>query len=61
MKNPVGVRTFAMMPKRWIVERTFAWLVRSRRLTKEYEGLPETTETWVRIAMFHLMLKRLAR
>ncbi len=61
VKNPVGVRTFAMMPKRWIVERTFAWLVRSRRLTKEYEGLPETTEAWVRIAMFHLMLKRLAR
>lgn len=61
VKKPVGVRTFAVLPKRWIVERTFAWLGRGRRLSKEYEGLPETTEAWVRIAMTHLMLKRLAR
>ena len=52
---------FAVLPKRWIVERTFAWQGRSRRLSKDYEALCETTETWIRIAMTHLMVKRLAR
>jgi len=61
VKKPVGVRTFAVLPKRWIVERTFAWLGRSRRLSKEYEGLPETSEALIRIAMIHFMLKRLTR
>jgi putative transposase len=51
---------FVVLPKRWIVERTFAWLGRSRRLSKDYEGLCETVETWIYIAMSHLMLKRLA-
>jgi putative transposase len=51
---------FVVLPKRWIVERTFAWLGRCRRLSKDYEGLPETGEAWVHIAMIHLMLKRLA-
>ena len=60
VKKPQAATTFAVLPKRWIVERTFAWLGRSRRLSKDYEGLPETTEEWVRIAMIHLMLKRLA-
>ena len=41
------------------VERTLAWLSRCRRLSKYYEELPETGEAWVRIAMVHLMLKRL--
>ena len=45
---------------RWIVERTFGWLNRSRRLSKDFEALPETTETWIRIAMIHLMVRRLA-
>ncbi len=61
VKKPAGTRTFAVLPKRWIVERTFAWLGRSRRLSKDYEGLPDTSETLIRIAMVHLMLKRLTR
>jgi len=51
---------FQVLPKRWIVERTFGWLNRSRRLSKDYEQLPETEEAWVYAAMTRLMLKRLA-
>ena len=51
---------FVVLPKRWIVERTFGWLGRSRRLSKDYEALCETTETWIFIAMIYLMTKRLA-
>ncbi len=58
--KPPGQKGFAVLPKRWIVERTFAWLGRCRRLSKDYEGLPETSEAWVHVAMIHLMLKRLA-
>lgn len=60
VKRSPGTRGFAVLPRRWVVERTFAWLGRSRRLSKDYEGLPATSETWIRIAMIHLMLKRLA-
>ena len=52
---------FVVLPKRWIVERTFGWLGRSRRLSKDYEGLCETVEAWILIAMIYLMTKRLAR
>ena len=58
--RPVGAKGWVLLPKRWIVERTFAWLGRSRRLSKDYEALPETHEAWVHVAMIHLMLKRLA-
>jgi transposase len=51
---------FAVLPQRWIVERTFAWLVRNRRLAKHWEGLPATMETWIYLAMSRLMIKRLA-
>ena len=51
---------FVVLPKRWIVERTFAWLGRSRRLSKDYEALCETVEAWILIAMIYLMTKRLA-
>jgi putative transposase len=60
VKKPEGATTFAVLPKRWIVERTFAWLGRCRRLSKDYEGLPATSEAWIHVAMIHLMLKRLA-
>jgi putative transposase len=51
---------FQVLPKRWIVERTFAWLGRHRRLSKDYERLCETTETWIYLAMTRLMLRRLS-
>ena len=52
---------FHVLPHRWIVERTFAWIGRSRRLSKDYEYVPATSETWIYLAMSRLMLKRLAR
>ena len=57
-RNPHS-HPFEVLPRRWVVERTLAWLSRCRRLSKDYEELPETGETWVHIAMVHLMLKRL--
>jgi putative transposase len=60
VKKPAGATTFAVLPKRWIVERTFAWLGRCRRLSKDYEALPATSEAWIHVAMIALMLKRLA-
>jgi putative transposase len=50
---------FRPLPKRWVVERTFGWLGRSRRLSKDYERTPESSAAFVYTAMIHLMLKRL--
>jgi len=55
-----GQHTFTVLRWRWIVERTFGWLGRFRRLSKDYEALPETGESWIRVAMTSLMLRRLA-
>jgi putative transposase len=52
---------FNVLPRRWVVERTFAWLGRCRRLSKDYERLPETEEAFVRAAMVRLMLARLVK
>jgi len=51
---------FEVLPKRWIVERTFAWFIRSRRLSRDYERLPQTSEAFIYVAMIRLMSKRLA-
>ncbi len=61
VKRPRGVRGFQVLPKRWIVERTFAWLGRCRRHSKDYERNPETSETMIYISMIHLMLKRVEK
>jgi putative transposase len=58
--RPKGQRGFAVVPWRWIVERTFAWLGRYRRLKSDYERLPESTEAIIHIAMIRLMLRRLS-
>ena len=55
-----GQKGFAVLPHRWVVERTWAWLHQSRHLSKDDEGLPTTSETFVYVAMTRLMLKRLA-
>ena len=60
VQRPKNSHAFEVLPRRWVVERTLAWLGRCRRLSKDYEALPETTESWVYIAMTHLMLRRLA-
>ncbi len=61
VRGVVGQKTFAVQPKRWIVERTFGWLNRYRRLSKDYEELPETSEVMILIAMTHLMVKRVRK
>lgn len=53
------VKGFVVLPKRWIVERTFAWLNNHRRLSKDYERFTETSETMIQIAMIRLMLRQL--
>lgn len=52
---------FHVLPRRWVVERTFAWLLVNRRLSREYERLCATSETFIYLTMIRLMLRRLAR
>jgi transposase len=52
---------FTVAPRRWVVERTFGWLGRSRRLSRDYEALPTTEEAWTHLAMIRLMVARLAK
>jgi putative transposase len=54
-------RGFEVLPKRWIVERTFSWLIRNRRLSKDYERKVQSSETFIEVAMIRMMLRRLAR
>jgi putative transposase len=52
---------FVVLPKRWIVERTFAWISRNRRLARDFERYASTVEAFFRLAMIRIMLKRLTR
>lgn len=58
--RPVGLRHFVVLPKRWIVERTFSWITCWRRFARDYERHPDNSETLIYIRMIHLMSKRLA-
>lgn len=61
VKRSDNLKGFRILPKRWIVERTFSWLNKYRRLSKDYEYYTDTSETMVYIAMTHLMVRRLSR
>lgn len=52
---------FKLLPRRWVVERTFAWLDRQRRLSKDYELLPATSEAWIYLTSARLLWRRLAQ
>ncbi len=55
-----GQKGFVVLPRRWVVERTFAWLAQCRRLSKDYERYPVSSEAMIYIAMVRLLLRRLA-
>ena len=57
--RPPGTKGWVLLPKRWVVERTFAWLGRCRALSKDYEGSTASAEGMVYVSMIHLMLRRL--
>jgi putative transposase len=61
VKRSEDVNGFRVLPRRWVVERTFGWLGRQRRLSKDYEYLPATSETIIYIAMIGLMIRRLVQ
>jgi putative transposase len=57
--RPDGAKGFVLRPRRWVVERTLAWLNQSRRLSKDYERLPQSSEAMIYLSMTRLMLRRL--
>ncbi len=58
VRRPAGTTGFVVQPRRWVVERTFAWLVANRLLSKEYERLPWHVESWIMLASISTLLKR---
>jgi putative transposase len=60
VRRSAGVSGFVIVPRRWVVERTLGWLGRWRRLSKDYEELPDVSEAMITLAMIRLMLQRLA-
>ncbi len=61
VRRKPGTKGFQVLPKRWIVERTFAWLGNYRRLSRDYEYRSASSEAFIYLAMIHLMLRRLSR
>ena len=59
VKRSEGTKGWELLPKRWVVERTYGWLNRWRGLAREYDYLPETTRAKILLAMSRLMLRRL--
>jgi len=59
VKRPPRSKGFVVVAKRWIVERTFAWLSRCRRLSKDYERSSDVSETWIYVSMIQRRLRRL--
>jgi len=57
--RPVGTKGWVLLPKRWVVERTFAWLLRYRRHSRDYERRTESSEAMIYVSMIHLMARRL--
>ena len=60
VSRPADEAGWVDLPQRWVVERTFAWLGRSRRLAKDCERLPESSAAMIQVSMIHMMLRRLA-
>jgi putative transposase len=60
VKRSDDVKGFKLLPRRWVVERTFAWLGRFRRMSKDYEFNPSTSEAMIHLAMINIMTRRLA-
>jgi transposase len=61
VKRPDAARGFCLLPRRWAVERTFAWLGRNRRLAKDFEATIGSAEAWLYLASVQLLVRRLAR
>ena len=61
VKRSDDIKGFKVLPHRWVVERTFGWMGRYRRLSKDYEGLTESSQAFIYTAMIHIMIRRLAR
>lgn len=61
VKRPEEAKGFVLLKRRWVVERTFAWLGKYRRLSKDYEASPLTSATFIYAAMVHLMVRRLSQ
>ena len=61
VERPPGVKGFQLLPRRWVIERTFAWLGRSRRLAKDFEATLESANAWLLLANLRLLSRRLAR
>ncbi len=61
VKRPDDAKWFVVLPRRWVVERTFAWPGRCRRLSKDYEATTASSEAFVKLAMIHHMARRLTK